>query len=31
MSVNVNEGTEDPENLTQYSSLLTALFTVYAQ
>ena len=26
-----NEGTQDPENWTQYSSFVTALFTVYAQ
>jgi hypothetical protein len=31
MSLNVNEGTQDPENWTQYSSLVTALFTVYSQ
>jgi len=31
VSVNVNEGTQDPENWTQYSSFVTALFTVYAQ
>jgi len=30
-SVNVNEGTQDPENWTQYSSFVTALFTAYAQ
>ena len=29
--VNVNEGTQDPENWTQYSSSVSALFTVYAQ
>jgi hypothetical protein len=31
ISVNVNEGTQDPENLTRYSSFVSALFTVYAQ
>ena len=30
-SAGVNEGTQDPESWTQYSSLVTALFTVYAQ
>jgi hypothetical protein len=28
VSVNVNKGTQDPESWTQYSSLVTALFTV---
>jgi hypothetical protein len=31
ISVNVNEGIEDPKNWTQYSSFVSALFTVYAQ
>jgi hypothetical protein len=31
ISVNVNEGIQDPENWTQYSSFVSALFTVYAQ
>jgi len=29
ISVNVNEGTQDPENWTQYSLSVSALFTVY--
>ena len=31
ISANVNEGTQDPESLTQYSSIVTALFTTHAQ
>jgi hypothetical protein len=31
LSVNVNEGIQDPENWTQYSSFVSSLFTVYAQ
>jgi hypothetical protein len=30
VSVNVNEGTQDPENCTQYRSYVKTLFTVYA-
>ena len=29
--VSVNEGTQDPENWTQYGLFVSALFTVYAQ
>jgi len=31
VSVNVNKGIEDPESWTQYTSFVSALFTVYAQ
>jgi len=31
VSVNVNERIQDPENWTQYSPFVTALFAVYAQ
>jgi hypothetical protein len=31
ISVNVNEGIQDPQNWTQYSSFVSALFTVYAR
>jgi hypothetical protein len=31
ISVNVNEGIQDPENWTQYSLFVSALFTAYAQ
>jgi len=30
-TISVNEGIQDPENWTQYSSFVSALFTVYAQ